>query len=68
MVITLFLFQSKDHQLSQLEKDVKDHEEQKRSLKTQVIQEQQKLVDCEREWKDIVGKQEREIKDLKMEV
>lgn len=47
---------------------MKDHEEQKRSLKTQVIQEQQKLVDCEREWKDIVGKQEREIKDLKMEV
>ena len=63
-----FLSQSRDQQVIQLESDLKDYEEQITNLKTQVFQEQQKLYDCESEWKENMAKQGTHAKALKIEV
>ena len=54
--------------MNQLENDVKDYEEQITNLKTQVFQEQQKLFECESEWKENLAKQDTQSKSLKIEV
>ncbi|XP_068749766.1 putative leucine-rich repeat-containing protein DDB_G0290503 isoform X4 [Montipora capricornis] len=59
---------NRDHIVTQLESNIKDYEDQITSLKTQVVQQQQKLFDIEREWKDIVAKQETRAKAMKMEI
>ena len=61
-------FQGRDHEINQLENDVKDYEEQITNLKTQVFQEQQKLFECESEWKENLAKQDTQSKSLKIEV
>ena len=61
-------FQGRDHKINQLENDVKDYEEQITNLKTQVFQEQQKLFECESEWKENLAKQDTHSKSLKIEV
>lgn len=60
--------QNRDHRIIQLESDVRDHEEQVTSLKTQLFQEQQKSFDCESEWKETAAKQEKHAKALKIEI
>ena len=52
----------------QLESNIKDQEEQITNLKTQVFQEQQKLFECESEWKENMAKQDTHAKALKIEV
>lgn len=59
---------NRDHIVTQLESNIKDYEDQITSLKTQVVQQQQKLFDIEREWKDIVAKQETRARAMKMEI
>jgi len=60
--------QSRDHKITQLESDIKDYEEQITNVKTQIFQEQQKLFDCESEWKENMAKQDTHAKALKIEI
>ena len=62
------LSQEKDHTITQLQSNLKDYEEEITKLKTQVFQEQQKLFDCESEWKENIAKQETHAKALRIEV
>lgn len=65
---TFISSQSRDHKITQLESNTKDYKEQITNLKTQIFQEQQKLFDCESEWKENMAKQDTHAKALKIEV
>lgn len=61
-------FQERDNKITQLQSGLKDYEEEITKLKTQVFQEQQKLFDCESEWKENMAKQDTHAKALRFEV
>ena len=54
--------------MTQLQSNLKDHEEEITKLKSQLFQEQQKLFDCESEWKENMAKQDTHAKSLRIEV
>ncbi|KAJ7387332.1 hypothetical protein OS493_004320 [Desmophyllum pertusum] len=60
--------QERDHKITQLQSGLKDYEEEITKLKTQVFQEQQKLFDCESEWKENMAKQDTHAKALRFEI
>ncbi|XP_020632361.1 plectin-like isoform X6 [Orbicella faveolata] len=60
--------QERDHAISQLQSNLKDYEEEITKLKSQLFQEQQKLFDCESEWKENMAKQHTHAKSLRIEV
>ena len=60
--------QERDHTMTQLQSNLKDHEEEITKLKSQLFQEQQKLFDCESEWKENMAKQDTHAKSLRIEV
>lgn len=60
--------QERDHTITQLQSNLKDYEEEITKLKSQLFQEQQKLFDCESEWKENVAKQDTHAKTLRIEV
>lgn len=54
--------------ITHLQSSLKEYEEEIAKLKTQVFQEQQKLFDCESEWKENLAKQDTHAKSLRIEV
>lgn len=54
--------------ITHLQSSLKEYEEETAKLKTQVFQEQQKLFDCESEWKENLAKQDTHAKSLRIEV
>ncbi|KAL9981708.1 hypothetical protein ACROYT_G010449 [Oculina patagonica] len=60
--------QERDHTITQLQSSLRDYEEEITKLKTQVFQEQQKIFDCESEWKENMAKQDTHAKALRIEI
>ncbi|XP_022807945.1 plectin-like isoform X5 [Stylophora pistillata] len=60
--------QEQDHTISHLQSSLKEYEEEITKLKTQVLQEQKKLFDCESEWKENLAKQDTHVKSLRIEI
>ena len=60
--------QERNHSMTQLQSNLKDYEQEITKLKSQLFQEQQKLFDCESEWKENMAKHDTHAKSLRMEV
>lgn len=67
--MTVFISsQERENTITQLQSNLKDYEQEITKLKSQVFQEQQKLFDCESEWKENMAKHDTHAKSLRIQV
>lgn len=60
--------QERENTITQLQSNLKDYEQEITKLKSQLFQEQQKLFDCESEWKENMAKHDTHAKSLRIQV
>ena len=67
--MTVFISsQERESTITQLQSNLKDYEQEITKLKSQLFQEQQKLFDCESEWKENMAKHDTHAKSLRIQV
>jgi len=67
--MTVFISsQERENTITQLQSNLKDYEQEITKLKSQLFQEQQKLFDCESEWKENMAKHDTHAKSLRIQV
>lgn len=67
--MTVFISsQERENTVTQLQSNLKDYEQEITKLKSQLFQEQQKLFDCESEWKENMAKHDTHAKSLRIQV
>jgi len=67
--MTVFISsQERENTITQLQSNLKDYEQEITKLKSQLFQEQQKMFDCESEWKENMAKHDTHAKSLRIQV